>query len=614
MNGFVRLVRRFGRDESGVFAVLFGVMAIVLVALGGAVVDYVTLEQTRSRAQTALDAAALALHPDIFLPNVTDESIRQRAEDIVRERIGDASISVDLNPAVIDRETGRLLLSGGFTLPTIFVQLVGVNELGASFAAEAVRGSVNLEVAVALDVTGSMDGQDILDLRASVGDLIDTIVQDVQEPNYSKVALVPYSQAVNAGDYAEALRGPIRSYKPISRITLWADTTIRNISGVSNPRNGAVTITSSGHGYQNNEWVYIWDVSGTTQLNGRAYQVTSRSNNAFQLRGESGNDYSNWRSGGRIRKCSFANCTMEVTSNNHGYALNEWLHVTDVGGITGVNNVSYQVIARNNNTVTLAGLPTNGAGSYSNNTGRLHCTEQNATEGCTYYRFQSRQGNWNTFAHTTCVTERSPNAFTDLPPSATLYGRNYPPAGNPCLRNAIVPLSDDRPTLHRAIQNLSAAGSTSGSLGILWTWNMLAPNLGYVWPFGSQPAPYTDTEVRKAAIIMTDGEFNTVHCEGVVARNSTDGSGGLADHNRCNAPNGDPYAQARAYCDAMKTEERGIAVYTVGFAITAGSNADLMLKYCASNASNNYLAADGQQLRDAFRQIARNISALRLTQ
>ncbi|WIY53403.1 ubiquitin-activating E1 FCCH domain-containing protein [Devosia sp. YIM 151766] len=606
MSGFTKLLRRFGRDESGVFAVVFGVMAIVLVALGGAVVDYVTLEQTRARAQTALDAAVLALQPEINLSSVSEASILERAEAIVRERIGDPRITARVDRILIEREAGRLFLGGDLSVPTMFVSLVGVDQLGASFSAEAMRGSVNLEVAVALDVTGSMSSQDMRDLRTSVSDLVDTIVQDSQEPTYSKVALVPYSQAVNAGTYADRLRGPLVQPKDISRMTLWAETTIRNISAVSTARNSPVTITSSGHNYQNNDWVFIWEVSGTTQLNGRAYQVTERNNNSFQLRDQNGNNYSTYRSGGKIRKCSMANCQLQVTANGHGHAVGDWVHITDVAGMTGVNNVTYQVTSRNANTLTLSGLPRNGAGNYSNNTGKLHCTD----EGCTYFRFQSRAGSMNVLPGTTCVTERALTPY-DLPPSTTLVGRNYAGSGNGCLTSAIVPLTANKTVLRNTINALSAAGSTSGSLGILWTWYMLAPNFGYVWPFDSRPGPYNDPETLKAAIIMTDGEFNTVHCRGVVARNSTSGSGGTGDQINCAAPNGDPYPQARAYCDAMKGS--GVEVYTVGFNITSGSNAAIMLNYCASSAANSYLASNGGQMREAFQQIARNISALRLT-
>lgn len=607
------LFSRFARDERGAFAVMFGVMAIVLIALGGAVVDYVSLEQARQRAQIALDAAVLALHPDIFVAGVTDESILERAQAFVIERIANPEITALVDQISVDRETGRLFLGGQFAMPTIFVSLVGVNSLGASFSAEAVRGSVDLEVAVALDVTGSMDGQDILDLRASVGGLVDAIVQDVQVPNYSKVALVPYSQAVNAGTYATALRGPIRDPKNISNIS-WADSTIKNVSSIALPRNGLVTITSYGHGYSNNDWVYIWDVSGTSQLNGRAYQITAKTNDTFQLVGANSSNYSTYRNGGKIRRCLYANCQLQVTSNNHGYAVDEYLRVTDVGGLTGVNNITYRVASTTTNTLMLAGLPTTGAGTYTSNTGRLHCTWQNASEGCTYYYFQSRAGSWNTFPATNCVTERAINPFNDQPPTVSLVGRGYSGSGNPCLTSAIVPLSSNRTVLHNAINLLTAGGSTSGSLGILWTWYMLSPNFGYVWPPDSRPAAYKSRDLLKAAIIMTDGEFNTVHCNGVVARNSTSGSGGTGDQINCDAHNGDPYAQARAYCDAMKAETTGIVVYTVGFAISAGTPAANMLSDCASSPGNYYLASNGSQLQSVFSQIARDIASLRLTQ
>src|SRR5690606_12420905 len=104
------------------------------------------------------------------------------------------------------------------------------------------------------------------------------------------------------------------------------------------------------------------------------------------------------------------------------------------------------------------------------------------------------------------------------PPSTTYMGRNYPNPGNGCLNNTIVPLTWDKATLHGMANSLVANGSTSGSLGALWSWYMLSPNFGYVWPEDSRPAPYNQRNLLKAAIIMTDGEFNTVHCNGVVAK------------------------------------------------------------------------------------------------
>src|SRR3546814_7327521 len=44
-------------------------------------------------------------------------------------------------------------------------------------------------------------------LPISANELVDIGVQDLQVPFYSKIALVPYSAAVNVGDYAEDVRG-----------------------------------------------------------------------------------------------------------------------------------------------------------------------------------------------------------------------------------------------------------------------------------------------------------------------------------------------------------------------------------------------------------------------
>lgn len=605
---FASLLRRFSKDESGVFAVLFGLMAIVLIALGGATVDYVSLEQTRQRAQVALDAAVLALQPDIYTPGMTAESIRSRAEEIVLERIGSTNVlDARVDQVSMDTEAGRLFLGGQITLPTMFVSLVGVTQLQGSFSAEAVRGAVDIEVSVALDITGSMGGQRIIDLRTALNNLIDTIVQDTQTPRYSKMALVPYSQAVNAGTYANALRGPIRQPKDISSIA-WLTGSTRWISDIS--RSYQTTVTASNHGFSNGDWVYIWDVNGMNQINNRAYQVTNKTTNTFQLSGVDSSYYSWYWSGGQVRKCSYANCQMRITSNGHGYNAGDYVHVTDVGGLSGINDQTFRIASTTTNTVTLDGMPSSGSGNYQSNTGKLHCTWQNATEGCTYYRFQNPWGSWRTFAITNCVTERAVNPFNDQPPNVTYVGRNYPPSSNGCPNHTIVPLTSNKTTLHNTANALDAAGSTSGSLGTLWSWYMLSPNFGYVWPAASRPAPYGQQNLLKAAIIMTDGDYNTVHCNGAIAQNSGSGSGG--EFIGCDAHNGTADTQARGYCDAMKAT--GITVYTVGFGITQGSAQANLLTYCASSANNAFLADNGTALIAAFDQIARNISSLRLTQ
>ena len=69
MRRLTDLLKRFRRDESGAFLVLFAVIALVLIATSGAVVDFTYLQTARSRAQNALDAAALALQAGVSRDN-----------------------------------------------------------------------------------------------------------------------------------------------------------------------------------------------------------------------------------------------------------------------------------------------------------------------------------------------------------------------------------------------------------------------------------------------------------------------------------------------------------------------------------------------------------------
>ena len=110
---------------------------------------------------------------------------------------------------------------------------------------------------------------------------------------------------------------------------------------------------------------------------------------------------------------------------------------------------------------------------------------------------------------------------------------------------------------------------------------------------------------------MTDGEFNSSYCNGVIAKSSTYGSGADEDKIDCNAPNGSAISQVQKLCDAMK--KKGIVIYTVGFDIEKLEIVKQTLTDCATSPSNAYLAATSDQLSTAFREIGRKVTGMRLS-
>jgi Flp pilus assembly protein TadG len=255
--------------------------------------------------------------------------------------------------------------------------------------------------------------------------------------------------------------------------------------------------------------------------------------------------------------------------------------------------------------------------------------------GCDRFQFLNFFGGSRTYNISTCVSERTgAQAYTDAAPGpVALVGPNYPPPADPCPSNSITPLTNDKTFLKSQIDLLQAAGSTAGHIGVAWGWYLLSPNWSSVWPSASQPAPYSDLDVldamgrpllRKIIILMTDGDFNTAYCQGVISHDSTSGSD--QDHIWCTAPNppmppntpnppnppNSSFKQAQTLCANAKSAR--VIVYTIGFGLPTGpSNARTLMTNCATDNTHAYLAATGDELRQAFREIATRIANLRLT-
>jgi Flp pilus assembly protein TadG len=223
--------------------------------------------------------------------------------------------------------------------------------------------------------------------------------------------------------------------------------------------------------------------------------------------------------------------------------------------------------------------------------------------------------NQNTYYLSDCVVERiGSQKYTDAQPKSgqyvlAHYTEDYTGSGNnkkgKCTLPAgaeVMPLSTDKTALHAKVNGLTAAGGTAGHLGTAWAWYTLSPNWASLWP-SSTPAAYGTENLRKIAILMTDGEYNTEYdANGIMVGQTGAGS----------AANGSSTNQARSLCTGMK--EKGITVYTVGFDLGGNKTAIDTLSQCATDPDKYYNADNGEELKEAFRDIALKISKLYLTQ
>ncbi len=606
-------VGRLAGETRGNVALLFGLSLPVLILMTVGGVDIHRASTVRVNLQDALDAAALAAARSPYTQNADIQRVGMaalranlKAYPNITLREADTTFVLQDEVVIADSKVDVRTLVANIFLPPYGKFMDDYLPVGAH--SEVDRSSRNIEVALVLDVTGSMAGTALSNLKTAAKDLVDLVVQPVQTPYYSKIALVPYSMGVNPGSYANAARGTITGSVNITNAVLNLVGEQKTITGATRDR--PVVITSASHGFSNGDVVWITGVSGMTQLNNKAFKVANRSTNSFELRTLSGSNvdgryWNSYSSGGRVQKCQNNDCSIIVTAAGHGMANNDYVYIEGVNGMTQINNETFLVGNVTANTFTID--PNASSISPYTSGGRAWCAQQ----GCTYYAFENMYGDLTTHRISSCVTERTGSqAYTDAAPSTARVGRNYPGSSNPCLSDTILPLSSNRTTLKDRIDDFAAEGSTAGHIGIAWGWYMISPSFNSLWPSGAA-APYDTSETLKAVVIMTDGEFNTPYCNGVISRDAGSGSGSNSSKIDCASTNGSPFAQGRSLCDGMKA--RGVVVYTVGFQLAEGGDAASLLRYCASTPSNFFLPASGGDLSDAFAAIGRDITQLRIS-
>ncbi len=611
--GLKTFLRGLMTDARGNVAMLFGLSLPVLILMTVGGVDLHRASTVRVNLQDALDAATLAAarspySEDEDLQAVGMATLRANLKAypdiILREADTTFSLNEDAVVVASSRVDVKALVANIF-LPPYGKFMDDYLPVGAH--SEVNRSSRNLEVALVLDITGSMAGSRITAMKAAARDLVDLVVQDVQEPYYTRMSVVPYSIGVNVGSWANAARGTPIGARNIAHMA-WAAASARNISGITRASTGVVT-TSTGHGLVSNDYVWIRNVDGMEEVNNRAYRVQRISNTRFSLQSWNGtswvtvntNGYDSYDDDGEVRKCLVSDCSVQVTAPGHGLADGEGVYITGASGMTQVNNRPYIVSNVTANTYTIG---VNGAewGAHTSG-GSSWC----GRDGCQWRVFRNISGNLRAHQITTCVTERTgAQAYTSAAPSTALVGRNYPATNAPCPSAVIRPLSSDKAAMKSLISSFNVTGSTAGHIGLAWGWYTVSPSFNALWS-GNPAGAASPNELLKAVILMTDGEFNTNYCTGVLASDS--GNGG--ERINCAATNGDPFDQAEQLCDAMKAE--GVMIFTVGLELASGGEAEDVMQYCATSPDHVYLPASGGDLSEAFAAIGRELTQLRIS-
>ena len=186
LNWFRMTAKRLRDDARGNVAMIFGLSLPVLILMTVGGVDIHRASTVRVNLQDALDAAALAAARS---PYTADADIQRVGLAALQANLAaypnvtlltsDTTFTLNTNKVVIANARANVkTLVANIFLPPYGQFMDDYLPVGAH--SEVNRSAKNLEVALVLDVTGSMDGQRLTDLKAAAKSLIDIVVQDIQ--------------------------------------------------------------------------------------------------------------------------------------------------------------------------------------------------------------------------------------------------------------------------------------------------------------------------------------------------------------------------------------------------------------------------------------------------
>jgi len=204
-------INAFKRDERGSILPTFGIMGVVIVMCIGAGVDYARLHHSQSRLAAAADAASLAAGKALLDGRNSDADVKRIAVEYFQQNFSehDGYARVQSVVARLDRVRNAVEVDIAADVPMTIMRMVGVEQVNLPVSSVSIFDQKDIEVALALDVTGSMcqPCTKIDALKDATNDLIDILLPDAGTPNKVRIGLAPYSSGVNAGSYASPATG-----------------------------------------------------------------------------------------------------------------------------------------------------------------------------------------------------------------------------------------------------------------------------------------------------------------------------------------------------------------------------------------------------------------------
>ncbi len=196
-------LRRFANDREGNYTMMAAVILPTLVFAVGFSVNITQIGGSKSRLANALDSALTSTALDIYTGHIKEQDAEKTALSFLLANAPGGYLkpgSVHFSQFDIDQTAGTIDATVEATTSLAFPVFWTGSTYPLKVSSATVYSNKKVEVAMMLDITGSMYGWKLRDLKDAAKRAVSTFLDgQAAGSDRVRVSIIPYADAVNAG-------------------------------------------------------------------------------------------------------------------------------------------------------------------------------------------------------------------------------------------------------------------------------------------------------------------------------------------------------------------------------------------------------------------------------
>ena len=194
---------QFYGEAAGQIAIMFALLLMPLAVFIGAGIDWSQQITANIKMQSTLDSAALAVARRLSVDkDLSVDEMMAVAQKIIKANTK-LSPYVTLEDFSLVYADDLITVAQNGAVKTTFLQLVDISSLNLSVSSQVNMKFGGVDLALAVDLSGSMSGTKLKDLKKATNILLDELV--VANVTNMRVSFVPWTRSVNLGIYRDAV-------------------------------------------------------------------------------------------------------------------------------------------------------------------------------------------------------------------------------------------------------------------------------------------------------------------------------------------------------------------------------------------------------------------------